>query len=173
MTQTATPYKSRGKSIIAEDAKGNEYQLAQVGTAADAAFIVRAVNSHDALVAALEEARNALNDMAKDTRSSANAMQNKAVTAYMRVRDSFTKATGGHLAKVTIPEIIGLSRDYRTQRWRVTCPKCGEQFEPQTTMQSMQSIDCPKAKCHSVMIANYNAEPPTVTLSEQDTTNGC
>lgn len=94
MTQTATPYKSHGKSIIAEDAKGNEYQIAQAGTADDADFIVRAVNSHDALVGALEEARNALNDMAKDTTSSAIAIQNKAVTAYMRARDSFAKATG-------------------------------------------------------------------------------
>lgn len=90
---------SKGKRVALIDCqtsykRGQGHQTECAERDANAEFIVRAVNSHDALVAALEEARNALNDMAKDTSSSAIAIQNKAVTAYMRARDSFAKVTG-------------------------------------------------------------------------------
>lgn len=64
----------------------------------------------------------------------------------------------------TIAQFIGLSSDQRTNRWRVTCPACGNVFEPQTTMSRYQGMICPKAKCGREMRVDYNAEPPTVTL---------
>jgi phage terminase large subunit GpA-like protein len=70
------------------------------------------------------------------------------------------------LSQTTHPTVLGLSSDYRTQRWRVVCPKCGHTFSPRTTMLSTQLIDCPKAKCGTVLFANYNAEPPTVTVAK-------
>ena len=68
------------------------------------------------------------------------------------------------MSNVTHPVVIGLSRDQRTQRWRVVCPKCGHLFEPRTTMLSWQDISCPKPGCEARLMADYNAEPPTVRL---------
>jgi phage terminase large subunit GpA-like protein len=68
----------------------------------------------------------------------------------------------------TTPRVIGLSRDNRTQRWLVTCPRCGHVFEPQTTRLSWQDMDCPKTKCGARMMADYNAEPPTVKLVRKE-----
>jgi len=59
---------------------------------------------------------------------------------------------------VTKPHYICASRDGRTNRWRITCPKCGEQFEPLTTRFSTQGLDCPAKKCHAHMLVDYNNE---------------
>lgn len=65
----------------------------------------------------------------------------------------------------TTPRVLGLSRDQRTQRWQVQCPACGNVFVPETTMCSTQSMTCTKAKCGVELHANYNAEPPVVTVA--------
>lgn len=64
----------------------------------------------------------------------------------------------------TTPRVIGRSHDQRTQRWFVTCPKCGKGFEPITTRLSTQTFDCPKARCGASLFADYNADPPVVRL---------
>jgi peptide subunit release factor 1 (eRF1) len=60
--------------------------------------------------------------------------------------------------------LLGLSSDHRTNRWEITCPKCGNAFSPQTTRLSTQWMECPKRKCGAEMEADYNAEPPKVHL---------
>jgi hypothetical protein len=52
--------------------------------------------------------------------------------------------------------LTGLSRDGRTNRWYVTCKKCGKQFEPPTTMLATQLIVCPNSKCKEEEVINYN-----------------
>jgi hypothetical protein len=64
----------------------------------------------------------------------------------------------------TTPKIIGVSRDLRTNRWRVTCPKCEKAFEPVTTMLSTQTFHCENARCRASLFADYNAAPPVVRL---------
>jgi hypothetical protein len=49
--------------------------------------------------------------------------------------------------------LLGLSRDYRTNRWEITCD-CGKVFKPQTTMLRFQSVECPK--CLKVETIDYN-----------------
>lgn len=66
--------------------------------------------------------------------------------------------------KQTIAKCVGSSRDGRTNKWRVTCPSCAKEFIPQTTRLATQWLDCPNTKCKASMLANYNNEPPTVTL---------
>jgi hypothetical protein len=68
------------------------------------------------------------------------------------------------MSNSTIARCIGSSYDGRTNKWRVTCPACMYAFEPQTTRLATQYLQCPKSKCNAEMVANYNAEPPTVTL---------
>lgn len=63
----------------------------------------------------------------------------------------------------TTPRLLGLSCDGRAQRWMVECPCCKKKFEPRTTRLARQEIDCPK--CGKVLFADYNAEPPTVTVA--------
>ena len=70
----------------------------------------------------------------------------------------------------TTPRVLGHSRDGRTQRWMVTCPKCDKQFEPQTTRLSRQSMECPK--CGIPLSADYNAEPPAVRVANVKLTGG-
>jgi hypothetical protein len=51
---------------------------------------------------------------------------------------------------------LGLSSDYRTNRWRVT-PPCGHKpFEPSTTMFAVQYVDCPV--CGISAWVNYNSQ---------------
>jgi len=64
----------------------------------------------------------------------------------------------------TKPVYIGNSRDGRANRWRVTCPKCQHEWIPTETMMARQVLTCPKRRCWSEMVADYNAE--TVTLLE-------
>jgi hypothetical protein len=64
----------------------------------------------------------------------------------------------------TTPRRLGWSHDYRTNRWSVECPACGKTFEPQTTMLAHQHLTCPARKCGVELSADYNAEPPTVTV---------
>jgi hypothetical protein len=52
--------------------------------------------------------------------------------------------------------LTGLSTDGRTNRWYVTCKKCGKQFEPPTTMLATQLIVCPNSKCKEEEVINYN-----------------
>jgi phage terminase large subunit GpA-like protein len=53
---------------------------------------------------------------------------------------------------------LGESRDGRTNRWRIECPKCGNQFEPQTTRLAWQNLTCPGRKCNAEIYVNYNEE---------------
>ena len=48
---------------------------------------------------------------------------------------------------------IGLSSDYRTNEWSITCD-CGKWFKPPTTMYSCQNVECPK--CGLTEYINYN-----------------
>ncbi len=48
---------------------------------------------------------------------------------------------------------IGLSSDWRTNRWSITC-NCGKVFEPPTTMYSCQNVEC--TKCGLQEMINYN-----------------
>lgn len=66
--------------------------------------------------------------------------------------------------KKTKPDLLGRSYDGRTNRWRVTCPECGNKFEPKTQISAIQYLDCPKPKCNAAMVARYNDEPATVEL---------
>lgn len=65
----------------------------------------------------------------------------------------------------TVAKFIGESRDGRTNRWRVTCPACGHEFEPPTTRLRYQHMNCSKPKCGREMSTDYNAEPPMVKLA--------
>jgi rRNA maturation endonuclease Nob1 len=58
----------------------------------------------------------------------------------------------------TKPQILGLSSDLRTNRWRIICPACGKAFEPQTTMFNHQSLQCPSGRCGKQMVADYDCE---------------
>jgi phage terminase large subunit GpA-like protein len=58
--------------------------------------------------------------------------------------------------KTTVPIYAGRSSDYRTNRWRVVCPNCGREFNPQTTLMSKQGLTCPFPKCAAEMHADYN-----------------
>lgn len=81
----------RGDSLYLENVGGCDW-IAAFRNAPQAHEVGNIINQHEALVQALKAARDALNDMAKDTSSSATAMQNKAVTAYMRARDALAAA---------------------------------------------------------------------------------
>lgn len=49
---------------------------------------------------------------------------------------------------------VGLSRDLRTNRWKITCKSCNKTFEPATTMLAKQVVECPK--CFNTETINYN-----------------
>lgn len=68
------------------------------------------------------------------------------------------------MSNTTVPIYLGLSSDYRTNRWSITCPACKKPFEPATTMFFQQSLQCPAARCGKFMRADYHAE--TVWLTE-------
>lgn len=51
---------------------------------------------------------------------------------------------------------LGPSSDGRTNRWRVTCPRCETTFEPETTMFRSQSLECPSGRCKAHLVAQYN-----------------
>ncbi len=51
--------------------------------------------------------------------------------------------------------VIGTSRDYRTNRWSVTCKKCNKTTDPETTMLSTQVVEC---KCGETELINWNEE---------------
>lgn len=53
---------------------------------------------------------------------------------------------------------LGLSSDHRTGRWRITCPECGKQFEPVTTMRNYQVVSCPIPKCSAELYIDYGRE---------------
>lgn len=62
----------------------------------------------------------------------------------------------GEKPEATKPFLLGRSSDGRTNRWRVTCPRCGKSFEPTTTMFKSQSLVCPNGRCNALMIAHYD-----------------
>ena len=49
---------------------------------------------------------------------------------------------------------LGMSRDYRTNRWRLECNNCKKQFEPETTILAKQTAEC--LKCQTTEVINYN-----------------
>lgn len=51
---------------------------------------------------------------------------------------------------------IGHSSDYRTNRWQLTCPRCGHSFSPATTMFARQILHCERAKCNAEIYVDYN-----------------
>ena len=51
---------------------------------------------------------------------------------------------------------VGSSYDKRTNAWRITCPKCGKDFNPPTTMLNFQQVECPKSKCKAMFTIDYN-----------------
>lgn len=51
---------------------------------------------------------------------------------------------------------IGESTDRRTNKWVLTCGKCGKSFEPRTTMHAKQNVTCPK--CGAEETVDYNAK---------------
>lgn len=52
------------------------------------------IEENRALREALQAARDSLEELAKETQATAIAMQNKAVTGYMRARDALTRIVG-------------------------------------------------------------------------------
>jgi len=57
---------------------------------------------------------------------------------------------------------LGLSRDERTNRWKVPCPKCGKEFIPPTTMLNFDDQECPWARCAARIHIDYTAETATL-----------
>lgn len=68
----------------------------------------------------------------------------------------------------TIPRWLGFSNDGRTNRWSVTCPKCGNSFEPRTTMFRKIELDCQKPKCRAELIADFGAPKITIATHPKD-----
>ncbi|MBB5143912.1 hypothetical protein HNQ38_002012 [Desulfovibrio intestinalis] len=54
---------------------------------------------------------------------------------------------------------LGLSRDGRTNRWKIICA-CSAEILPPTTICATQQVEC--NKCGAIISADYNAQ--TVTL---------
>lgn len=67
------------------------------------------------------------------------------------------------MSNTTTPVYLGHSHDWRTNRWRLTCPSCSHQWEPQTTMFAVHHISCPR--CGKGVVARYN--DLTVHLEEE------
>ena len=63
--------------------------------------------------------------------------------------DGWFSSEGGMVA-------IGLSRDFRTNIWSISCPYCRNSFTPQSTMLSWQHLACPNKKCRKEFLVNYN-----------------
>lgn len=51
-------------------------------------------------------------------------------------------------------QLLGLSIDYRTNRWRIICKNCGKSQEPDTTMLATQFVQC--HNCDNSEDINYN-----------------
>ncbi len=49
--------------------------------------------------------------------------------------------------------VLGLSSDWRTNRWQITCA-CGQSFTPVTVMAACQSVTCPY--CDRDYYCKYN-----------------
>lgn len=75
------------------------------------------------------------------------------------------------MAKITKPDFLGSSRDQRANVWMVTCPACGKQWKPLTTMLATQGLDCPARKCGARMVADYNAETVTLINTSQESSS--
>lgn len=60
--------------------------------------------------------------------------------------------------KTTVPIFAGRSSDHHTNRWRIVCPNCGKEFNPQTTFMSKQELTCPFPRCGAEMLADYNKD---------------
>lgn len=58
---------------------------------------------------------------------------------------------------------LGLSKDGRTNRWKILC-KCGHEMFPQTTIRATQQVEC--NKCGAIISADYNAQ--TLSLVSDD-----
>lgn len=50
--------------------------------------------------------------------------------------------------------LVGLSRDLATNRWSVTCKKCGGNCSPKTTMYRWQTVEC--TTCGHEECLDYN-----------------
>ena len=57
---------------------------------------------------------------------------------------------------------LGHSSDLRTNRWRITCPRCAKAFEPQTTMFATQVLTCPARQCNASIFVDYNAQAVSI-----------
>ncbi len=66
----------------------------------------------------------------------------------------------------TVPRAIGLSSDRRTNKWRVTCPNCGKEFVPPTTMLRWQELQCENRKCLAELRADYTEYAERVTVAK-------
>lgn len=53
----------------------------------------------------------------------------------------------------TEPVYLGPSRDKQASRYEITCPCCGNQWEPPNTIFSSQIVDCPD--CRAQSLADY------------------
>lgn len=59
--------------------------------------------------------------------------------------------------KVTTARFLGMSSDWRTNRWEITCPHCLKTFCPPTTMFNHQSFSCPS--CLGESYVDYKEFP--------------
>ena len=66
---------------------------------------------------------------------------------------------------------IGPSSDHRTNRWRITCPRCGHAFEPRTTMFASASLACEGRKCGAELLVDYNAGTVVLKTDTPDNSN--
>lgn len=66
---------------------------------------------------------------------------------------------------------IGPSSDRRTNRWSITCPRCGHVFEPRTTMFAKVTLACEARKCGAELFVDYNAGTVTLVTDTPDNSN--
>lgn len=58
------------------------------------------------------------------------------------------------MSKKFAKRLVGSSRDHRTNRWKLTCPECGQQHEPPTTLLRHSVEECPL--CGHTAWVDYN-----------------
>lgn len=63
-------------------------------------------------------------------------------------------------------ECIGISRDGRTTRWRITCPKCSNKLKPRKAVLPYQVATC--RMCRTELFVDYASEVVVYSHPERD-----
>lgn len=59
-------------------------------------------------------------------------------------------------------EWAGTSADGRTNRWKLTCPNCGQQQYPRTTLMNENTHNC--TSCARLLLCDYRAGVETARI---------